>query len=42
LAGELGEIESADLRRTVREVASAQGARIRLEDREGFSFSSND
>ncbi len=42
LAGELGEIESADLRRTVREVASAQGARIRLEDREVLNFSSND
>ena len=42
LAGELGEIESADLRRTVREVASAQGARIQLEGREVLNFSSND
>ncbi len=42
LAGELGEIESADLRRTVREVASAQGARIRLDGREVLNFSSND
>ena len=42
LAGELAGIESADLRRTVREVASAQGARVRLEGREVLNFSSND
>ena len=42
LAGELAGIESADLRRTVREVASAQGAWIRLEGREVLNFSSND
>ena len=42
LAGELVGIESADLRRTVREVASAQGARVRLEGREVLNFSSND
>ncbi len=42
LADELGEIESADLRRTVREVASAQGARVRLDGREVLNFSSND
>ena len=42
LAGELAGIESADLRRTVREVASAQGARVWLEGREVLNFSSND
>ena len=42
LAGELAGIESADLRRTVREVASAQGAQVRLEGREVLNFSSND
>ena len=42
LAGELAGIESADLRRTMREVASAQGARVRLEGREVLNFSSND
>ena len=42
LAGELAGIELADLRRTVREVASAQGARVRLEGREVLNFSSND
>ncbi|MDE2680966.1 MAG: 8-amino-7-oxononanoate synthase [Verrucomicrobiota bacterium] len=42
LVGELAGIESADLRRTVREVASAQGAWIRLEGREVLNFSSND
>ena len=42
LADELAEIDSADLRRTVREVASAQGARVELEGREVLNFSSND
>jgi 8-amino-7-oxononanoate synthase len=42
LAGELAGIDSADLRRTVREVASPQGARVKLEGREVLSFSSND
>ncbi len=42
LTDELAEIDSADLRRTVREVASAQGARVRLEGREVLNFSSND
>ena len=42
LAGELAGIESADLCRTVREVASAQGALVELEGREVLNFSSND
>ena len=42
LTDELAEIDSADLRRTVREVASAQGARVELEGREVLNFSSND
>ena len=42
LTDELAEIDSADLRRPVREVASAQGARVELEGREVLNFSSND
>ena len=42
LAGELAGIDSANLRRILREVASPQGARVRLEGREVLNFSSND
>ena len=42
LAGELAGIDSANLRRTLREVDSPQGARVRLEGREVLNFSSND
>ncbi len=42
MASELAGIDSADLRRTMREVASAQGARVRLNGREVLNFSSND
>ncbi|MBC8326915.1 MAG: 8-amino-7-oxononanoate synthase [Verrucomicrobia subdivision 3 bacterium] len=42
IAGELAGIDSGDLRRTVREVASTQGARIRFGAREVLNFSSND
>jgi 8-amino-7-oxononanoate synthase len=42
LADELAEIDAADLRRTVREVASPQGAWVQLEGREVLNFSSND
>jgi 8-amino-7-oxononanoate synthase len=42
LKGELAEIELADLRRTVRKVASPQGARVRMDGHEVLNFSSND
>jgi len=42
LADELAGIDSAHLRRNVREVASAQGARVQLEGREVLNFASND
>ena len=42
LACELAGIDSANLRRILREVASPQGARVRLEGREVLNFSSND
>lgn len=42
LADELVRIDSANLRRTLREVASSQGAKVQLDGREVLSFSSND
>jgi 8-amino-7-oxononanoate synthase len=42
LADELAKFDAADLRRTVREVASPQGAWVQLEGREVLNFSSND
>ena len=42
LADELVAIDSANLRRTLREVASPQGARVQLDGREVLNFSSND
>ena len=42
LAGELARIDSGTLRRTLREVASPQGARVQLDGCEVLNFSSND
>ena len=42
LADELVRIDSANLRRTLREVGSPQGAKVQLDGREVLNFSSND
>jgi 8-amino-7-oxononanoate synthase len=42
MAGELAGIDSANLRRAVREMGSPQGPRVRLEGREVLNFSAND
>ena len=42
MAGELAGIDSANLRRAVRELGSPQGPRVRLEGREVLNFSAND